>query len=401
MSESEPGGHPIQMALIVLVLSGGAWYFFRHYDIDGLEGVSIAPKHREPFPDIDSGPGFTFTSTTEKPGARRDSMPDAGDVSDEQADRSIFSPSDLLTFRGGRSSDTRLSASTPNLKVASWALDGFGMTKLSSDVARRNLVRVVRQFDVIAVQQIPAHRRDIVPRMVDAINEGAVDAGGAVYDYVLGPPVGPPVESRAEGTVGAATEQLAILFNPRRVRVDRTQTYTVADPDEQMTYDPLVAWFRAVGPSEREAWTFTIVNVRIDLARAPAEVALLGNLFEAVRKDGRGEDDVLMAGLFQADDEYLMPVVAGPSIRPAVRSTATDVFGRHQTCNLLFDAHTTAEAVGAGGAYDFLRIYNLSLDQAQTVSSYLPVFAEFSSREGTPVAEPSHDLPGLPRHNPL
>jgi len=400
MSESEPGGHPIQMALIVLLLSGGAWYFFRHYDIDGLDGVSIGPKQREPFPDIDSGPDFTFTSSTDAGRIGPEASLGERDPA-EEGDRSIFSPSDLLTFRGSRSPASKQASPTPNLKVASWALEGFGMTKLASDVARRNLVRVIRQFDVIAVQQIPAHRRDVVPRMVEAINEGAIDAGGPIYDYVLGPPVGPPVESRAEGTVGAATEQLAILFNPRRVRVDRTQTYTVADPDEQMTYDPLVAWFRAVGPTEREAWTFTVVNVRIDLARAPAEVALLGGLFEAVQKDGRGEDDVLMAGLFQADDEYLMPVVAGPSMRAVVRSTPTDVFGRHQTCNLLFDAGATVEAVGAGGAYDFLRVYNLSLDQAQTVSSYLPVFAEFSAREGTPVAESPHDLSGLPRDHPL
>ncbi len=43
MSESDRG-NPIQAALVVLLLVGGGWYFLRHYEIDGLDEVSISPK---------------------------------------------------------------------------------------------------------------------------------------------------------------------------------------------------------------------------------------------------------------------------------------------------------------------------------------------------------------------
>jgi hypothetical protein len=234
---------------------------------------------------------------------------------------------------------------------------------------------VIRQFDVIALQQISSQQMDLVPRMVDAINESSLGGGAPLYDYVIGPPTGPTQRG----------EQLAILFNPARVRVDRTQTYTVSDPDNQLTYDPLVAWFRAAEPSTDKAWTFSVVYVRIDLARAPREVALLGQLFKSVREDGRGEDDVVIAGLFQADDAYLLPVIAGPQVQAAVSSSPTDIYGRHQTSNVLYDRASTAEAIGRGGVYDFLRVYNLSVAQAQAVSSYLPVYAEFSPLEGSPL----------------
>ncbi|TWT96554.1 exonuclease/endonuclease/phosphatase family protein [Neorhodopirellula pilleata] len=387
MSQDRDGGHPIQAGLIVLLLVGGGWWFFQNYNVDGLDGVRILPKRLSPIDEI--GEPFTFASSIDandpypvKDVALRNSAGLVGfQASGEfaggaefEADPIISSPSDFHESARVASLSRRTRYAAENLKIGSWALDGFGPTKLASDLARNNLVRVVRQFDVLALQQITSTQMDLVPRMVDAINESSLGGGAPLYDFVLGPPTGP----------SGRGEQLAILFNPSRVRVDRTQTYTVADPDNQLTYDPLVAWFRAAEPSPSAAWTFTIVNARVDLARAPREVAIMNQLFQSVREDGRGEDDVIIAGLFQADDAYLLPVVAGPQVQAAVSSTPTDIFGRHQTSNLLYDRASTSEAIGRGGVYDFLRIYNLSVAEAQAVSSYLPVFAEFAPLEGTP-----------------
>ncbi|WP_404309121.1 exonuclease/endonuclease/phosphatase family protein [Neorhodopirellula lusitana] len=389
MSDNRDGGHPLQAGIIVLLLVGGGWYFFRNYNVDGLDGVRISSKENRPFDDLESP--FTFTSSTEEGTTRYRGASIRGDdslrpstarpssdfavASDFEPDPIISSPSDIHSVSRVNSLSRRSRYAPAQLRVASWALDGFGPTKLASDLARKNLVRVIRQFDVIALQQISSLQMDLVPRMIDAINESSLGGGAPLYDYVLGPPTGPKDRG----------EQMAILFNPARVRVDRSQTYTVADPDNQMTYDPLVAWFRAAEPDEDLAWTFTMVNIRVDLSRAPREVALINQLFKSVREDGRGEDDVVIAGLFQADDAYLLPVVAGPQIRAAVTSTPTDIFGRHQTSNLLYDQGSTAEAIGRGGVYDFLRVYNLSAAQAQAVSSYLPVYAEFSPLEGSPL----------------
>ena len=102
----------------------------------------------------------------------------------------------------------------------------------------------------------------------------------------------------------------------------------------------------------------------------------------AIRKDGRGEDDVVLAGLFQADDAYLIPTLGGEKIQAAVSSRPTDIFGKYQTSNILVDTRMTSEYVGRGGVLDYLRLYNLNNAQAESVSSQLPVFAEFSVIEG-------------------
>ncbi|WP_146390218.1 exonuclease/endonuclease/phosphatase family protein [Allorhodopirellula solitaria] len=410
MSSESSGGHPIQAGLIVLCLAGGGWYFLRNYDVSGLDGISVNRKQAQQTssPIEEMGAPFTFASSVDADNAPKDAQGDTPASGGEgswfsdsikslvstakgkmgyEVDPIISSPSDQHAPAPPAGAFGRSRHTPDQLRIASWALDGYGPTKFASELARTNLLRVIRQFDVIALQQVSSTHMDLVPRLVDALNESSLGGGAPLYDYVLGPPQGPDGRS----------ELLVILFNPSRVRVDRTETYTVADPDNQLTYDPLVAWFRAAEPAVEKAWTFSLVNVRIDLSHAPQEVALLGQLLKSVRDDGRGEDDVVVAGLFQADDAYLLPVIARDNIQASVTSTPTDVFGRHQTSNVLYDRSTTAEAIGRGGVYDFLRIYNLSVAQAQTVSSYLPVYAEFTPLEGSPLTHQASAPSTAPR----
>lgn len=360
MSESDRG-NPIQAAIVVLLLVGGGWYFLRHYEIEGLDAVSISPKSAidddSTFISYQQEPMMWDSSASPSPSANLGGLENPFAIA--AAGRSGGFPEEPSNYRV-----------PANLKVASWALDGFGPTKLANAQARQSLARVIRQFDIVALQQIASIERDLVPRLVDAINHGETR-----YDYVLGKPTGP--QDRPE--------QLAFIFDTTRVRVDRKQTYTVQDPSERITFDPLVAWFRAAEPPPNQAWTFSLVNVRVDLAKAPGEVALLPEMMQAIRNDGRGEDDVVLVGLFQADDAYLVPTLGGSSILPAVRSRPTDIFGKYQTSNVIVDSAKTTECVGRGGVLDYPRLFSLNEAQAESVSGQLPVYAEFSAVEGYPV----------------
>lgn len=374
--------NPLLFIISLCLVIGGLIFAAQHYEIHGLDKIAVTPKQSAPVKDISVIEGDLFRSASFV-GSSREYAPavTAGTVAAENPfnDSRFQAPKHLISSLIGSTGRTQQESSNGvsgdanrmrrvrNIRIASWALSGFGPSKLGNDLARRNLVRIIRQFDIVCLQQLNSSERDLVPRIVDEINEG-----GRTFDFVLGEPTGPPEH----------TEQLAILFNVTRVLVDRSQTYTVTDPQNQMTYDPMVAWFRAAKPALEMAWTFSVVNVRVNLSRAPVEVALLPGIFSSVKNDGRGEDDVVMAGMFQADDSYLLSRTMGDQFAAAVRSTATDLFGRHQTCNVLLDREMTSEYIGRGGPVDFLRLYNLSIDEAETVSSHLPVFAEFTATEG-------------------
>jgi hypothetical protein len=49
---------------------------------------------------------------------------------------------------------------------------------------------------------------------------------------------------------------------------------------------------------------------------------------------------------------------------------------------LIIDRRSTSESLLRGGVTDFLRLHNLSIENAKRVSPYLPVHAEFSPWEG-------------------
>ncbi|MGB7345900.1 MAG: deoxyribonuclease I [Pirellulaceae bacterium] len=372
---------------VVLCMVGGGFFFFQHYKIAGLDEIAIYPKdstiENRAYDDGygDLGYDATYVGLNNSESVLGSSTPvlTTGNGSafaghpgtfDQIGNASLPVDGNPFTSLRNTTNASPSLATRPrirNLRIASWALSGFTPSKLADAMARRNLIRVIRQFDVVALQQITSQERDLIPRLVDAANEG-----GARFEFIIGEQTGPSDRQ----------EQLAFIFDTGRVRVDRRQTYTLADPDDSMLYDPLVAWFQAAQPTSDQAWTFSFVNVRIDLGRAPMEVAMLPNMLAAIRMDGRGEDDVVLAGLFQADDEYLLPAIAGQDMRAAVRSVPTDIFGRHQTSNILMDTKITSEYIGRGGAFDFLRVYNLSAAEAELLTSHLPVFAEFTAHEG-------------------
>ncbi|MGB7324493.1 MAG: deoxyribonuclease I [Rubripirellula sp.] len=381
MSDSQ-GGSPIQVAAVVLLLAGGGWYFFNHYEIDGLDQLSVFAK------DVPQSDG-QFVNYLEAPVEidPNRSVPEteftnfgspANPITLTSRSESGFAVEGIQDFSPPKTSlpPARTPSAPPryrSVKVASWAMDGFGPTKLSNLTVRKHVAAVIRQFDVIALQQIASIERDLIPRLVEIVNGGQVGSNyHNRYDYVIGESSGP----------NGRQEQLAFIFDTNQVLVDRRQTYTVEDPQNQMTYDPLVATFRAAKPDSQIAWTFSLVNVRVDLARAQNEVALLPGIMKSVRGDGRGEDDVIMLGLFQADDAYLIPTMGGGSMRAAVVGRPTDIYSRYHTCNLLIDNVSTSEFLGRSGVYDYARAADMNPIEAEAVTSHLPVFADFTAHEG-------------------
>lgn len=257
-----------------------------------------------------------------------------------------------------------------NLQIASWAMGGFGPAHLADETVMPIFTQIVHGFDVLALQQVRVGERDFLDRLVARLNRD-----GRQYEYLSTADL---VSWPGDGS----GDQMVFLYDARRVVADRTQLYQIADPDRRLTHRPLVAWFRAAQVDPQRAWTFSLVNMHVELATARNEVQQLPSLIAAVQGDGRGEDDVVLAGLFQADHAYLAGTVGGQKYWIANRDRATDVDGRHQTSNLVVDRRNTTESLMRGSVTDFLRLHNLSIEHAKRVSPHLPVSAEFSPWEG-------------------
>lgn len=252
------------------------------------------------------------------------------------------------------------------IRIASFNLHGFNETKQNDVAIVGVLARLLSQFDVIALQDIRSRRDDVLPNLVSSLN-----SSGRKYDFMIGPRVG-RTEQR---------EQFAFVFDTDRIETDRFQLYTVEDPEDMLYREPLVGWFRTIGPASQNAFTFSLVNMRIDPDLMQRELQALPSLVRAIAGDGRGEDDIILAGDFHASASQL-EFLAASGMRIALDGVASNTRGTQLLDNFAFGAASTTEYTGRTGAYDFLRQFNLSLEQAVAVSEHLPIWAEFSIIEG-------------------
>jgi endonuclease/exonuclease/phosphatase family metal-dependent hydrolase len=307
--------------LVVAALgAAGLWFFSNRFEIDGLDSIRVRSREATSAADVDLGGAPPVT----------------------------------------RSGDT--------IRMATFNVQVLGTTKAGKPHVMDILARIVRQFDVVAIQEIRSKDQDILPNFVDLVN-----ATGRTYDFVIGPRLGRTVSK----------EQYAFIFDRASIEIDRSQLYTIDDPDDMLHREPLVGWFRVRGPATDQAFTFSLVNIHTDPDETVEELNALDDVFIAVRDDGRNEDDVIVLGDLNVDERQmgqLGQVTSG--IAWVVSGVPTNTRGTQQYDNIVFDWHATREFVGRGGVFDFMREYNLSLDEALEISDHLPVWGEFSIYEG-------------------
>ncbi len=315
---------PFMLVLVAGLIAGGAW-FFKTFQLDGLDKISVRPKSAA------SGSGLGNGGLGEGHYA---SVPvrEAGAV-----------------------------------RIASFNIQVLGKEKLSNQPVMEILADAVRKFDVVAIQEIRSVTDDIVPRFIELIN-----SSGRHYDFVIGPRLG-----RTN-----SKEQYAFIYDAQTIEVDRGAVYTVDDRDDLLHREPLVASFRVRGPPPEQAFTFTLINIHTDPDEVDTEVNALAAVYRAVRNDGRGEDDVMLLGDLNADERKFGLLKQLPNLAWVISGVPTNTRGDKTYDNILFNRLATTEFSGRAGVLDLMREYNLTQAQALTVSDHLPVWAEFGTYEG-------------------
>jgi endonuclease/exonuclease/phosphatase family metal-dependent hydrolase len=253
------------------------------------------------------------------------------------------------------------------IRVATFNIQVFGTSKLGKPDVVEALVKIVGQFDVVAIQEVRAADPTVVNQFVSLIN-----ATGRRYDAVVGPRLGRT----------SSKEQYAFIFDTTRIEVDPSSVYTVDDPDDLLHREPLVAGFRVRGPPPEQAFTFTLINIHTDPDETDQELDALDDVFRAVRNDGRHEDDIILLGDLNVDDSHLGELGMTSDITWVIAGTPTNTRRTRQYDNVLFQRQATVEYTGRAGVFDFASEFQLSMDAALEVSDHLPVWIEFSPYEG-------------------
>lgn len=257
--------------------------------------------------------------------------------------RSIPSPISRLPRTNGQT-----------VRIASFKLEsrsGTGDLRSTTDICE--------QFDVVAIQNKSGMS---MSKLIGELNQRGND-----YRFVDRSPT---------------NQKFTIIFNRQTVMLDGQHWYTVNDPEDLFQHEPLVAWFRTRNAHHDEAFTFTLANVQLNERKPDGEIGYLGELFRAIRLDGRQEDDIILAGDFQSSDRQLKKLATANSLNSAIIGVATNTRNDMQLDNLVFDPKATIEYSGESGVFDFMKRFNLTLENALTISNRMPVWAEFAVIEG-------------------
>lgn len=254
-----------------------------------------------------------------------------------------------------------------SITVASFNIQVFGISKLKKRPVMNVLAEIARRFDVVAIQEIRSKDQTVLPQFVEMIN-----SNGAQYDYVIGERLGRT----------SSKEQYAFVFDATRIEVDRRSVYTVPDRTDLLHREPLVARFRAKTVPPEQAFTFTLINIHTDPDETDIELDALDDAFRSVQENGWREDDVILLGDLNEDEQHLGQLGRIPGIRWVVSGVPTNTRGSKSYDNILFDSGSTVEHTGRWGVLDFREEFGLTMDEALDISDHMPVWAEFSAREG-------------------
>lgn len=260
------------------------------------------------------------------------------------------------------------------IKVASFNLQIYGQEKAGHPEVVDVLARIIREFDVCAVQEI----RDAAGTAINAL-AAAVDAGGVDYEYVLGPRVGRT----------SSKEQYAVFYNTATIQaLPGAYTYAEGGTDT-FEREPYIAMFRTrAGRAD-----FIIIDIHTKPADAASEIQALPAVM-ANAQAVLGEPDVICLGDFNADDNTgnyydesryteTFPAATYNWIIGNDEDTMVDAGSDNTYDRLVTTKSMDEDYTGQAGVFRFDEVYHLDAAAAAAVSDHYPVWAEFSVEDDT------------------
>jgi len=261
------------LPMLTLALLGGlGWLFIRGGGLGRLVVTSTSPTAPAPTAAGDSNPW---------------NPPSTGQAASPPPSPSPFQ---VPTQTAGIQGSSVATGST--IRIASFNIQVFGNTKANEPPVIRTLAEIVRQFDLVAIQEVRSKNDYLIPNFVRRINQpDRPGQPGRHYDYVIGPRLG----------YTSAKEQYAFIFNTDRVELDPQSVYTVGDPDGLLHREPLVATFRTRGVDPQRAFTFTLVNLHTDPDQVPEELdeslaGAIGRAFALLVRDEEPDTTRVVVG---------------------------------------------------------------------------------------------------------
>jgi len=264
----------------------------------------------------------------------------------------------LFVFRVG-SQESASGPSRETIKIMSFNIQTFGVSKMSRPEVARILADIVSGADIIAVQEVRSANIDPVEQLMALLPE--------TYRYVIGPRQGR----------SSSKEQYWVIYDAAKIAVLQEDSW----PDENDIFErsPYAVYFKTSG-----TFDFILLNNHIQPRAAEKEIRALPHVV-TYYVDLWKDPDVLVVGDFNADGQYFDSSLLD-SIFPVIEykiiftNEDTTLAKSHNTYDRFIITNSALEDfTGNFGVIRFDEVYNFDgySISPRNVSDHYPIWAEF------------------------
>ncbi len=265
---------------------------------------------------------------------------------------------------------TTITSPNNTVKLAALNLQIFGITKAEKPEVMDVLSKTIRNFDIVAVQEIRDASQTALPALKNSVNNIA----GPKYDYVVSERLG-----RTE-----SKEQYAYLYNTQTIQ-QIGDPYIYPDSNDLFQREPYVAGFKVMNGN----FDFVLITIHTDPDTARQEINDLPAVVENAKERYQGEGDFIIMGDLNADCNYFDENSQSP-LRSSdylwVINNSIDTTTKSTACTydrIILTGQAKTDFTGNSGVFRFDEAYNLTYDMTISVSDHYPVYAEFWNNRDT------------------
>ncbi|MFH1440849.1 MAG: endonuclease/exonuclease/phosphatase family protein [Candidatus Omnitrophota bacterium] len=248
------------------------------------------------------------------------------------------------------------------IKVASFNIQIFGQSKINKPEVMNVLSKIIREFDVVAIQEVRSTEDNVIPALLNYVNKQ-----GYKYDYLISKRLGR----------SSSKEQYAIVYNTKVVSLIPNGSYVVDDSSDVFEREPFIAYFRSGN------FDFKIVDNHIKPEDVSAELNHLSAVINKIY-DSSFERDVIVVGDMNADGSYFnennLAKVFPAEVQLIGNNEDTTVAVSDNTYDRMMICNTTSdvEYAGKSGVFRWDAEYGITdVSFVKKVSDHYPVYALF------------------------
>jgi len=264
------------------------------------------------------------------------------------------------------------SSATDNgtIKVGAFNLQIYGTAKAAKPEVMAVLSKIIRNYDVIAVQEIRDASQTALPLLRDAVNS----IGSSKYEYVVSDRLGRTTSK----------EQYAYIFNTQTMQVIGSP-YVYPYSNDIFQREPYVAEFKVKNGN----FDFALVTIHTDPDTATQEINDLPKVVDDAKSKYPDEGDFIIMGDLNADCSYFKENGQSPLISSDyfwIINNSVDTTTKSTDCTydrIVITTPAITDYTGNSGVFRFDTAYSLDYESTIAVSDHYPVYTEFWGNRDT------------------